>query len=122
MQQITIYNSNHPDITPIRAGYANTFWGRFRGLMLHKPLQPDEGLLLVDSRESTLDAAIHMFFMRCDLAVIWLDRNQVVVDVQVARRNLPLYSPAAPAQYILEAHTDRFSDFKVGDRLTWNND
>jgi hypothetical protein len=58
-----------------------------------------------------------MFFMKYDLAVIWLDRGLKVVDVQVARRWRPAYTPARPALYVLETHPDHAADFHCGDQV-----
>ena len=85
--------------------------------MFHPPLGPDDGILLVGKRDSRTDAAIHMFFMRMDLAVVWVNTDHQVVDVQLARRWRPAYSPAEPARYILEIAPAWLDAFQVGDRL-----
>ncbi len=88
--------------------------------MLHPGLGEFEGLLLVENRESRLNSAIHMFFMRFDIAVIWINAQLQVVDVKIARKGHPFYLPAAPSKYTLETHPDRFLDFRTGDFLSFN--
>ena len=39
-------------------------WCKFKGLMLRKQISPDEGLLFVYDKESTIETSIHMLFMR----------------------------------------------------------
>ena len=77
----------------------------------------NEGLLLVQKRESRLDTAIHMLFMWMDIAVVWLDAEKKIVGVQVARRWRPYYAPKAPAQYTLEIAKDWFYHFNIGDQV-----
>jgi uncharacterized membrane protein (UPF0127 family) len=117
MRFVDIYNSTHPLNLPIRAGYADTFLFRLRGLMFRPLLSETEGLLLVERSESRLNAAIHMLFMNFDLAVVWLNTQNEVVDVQFAKRWAPSYTPARPARYTLEIHPSRLKDFQIGDKV-----
>ena len=72
---------------------------------------------MVQPRADRMDAAIHMFFMNFDIAVVWADKDLRVVDVQYAKRWRPFYAPARAAKYVLETHPQRLSDFKAGDQL-----
>lgn len=74
-------------------------------------------MLFIETRESRTDSSIHMLFMRFDIAVVWLNRNYRIVDVQIAKKWRPAYVPSQPAKYILEIHPARFHDFQVGDQL-----
>ncbi len=85
--------------------------------MLRKSLAEREGLLLVESNESRLNAAIHMLFMRFDIAVVWLDNNLCVVDAQKALRWRASYMPAKPARYTLETRPEYLPEFHVGDQI-----
>ncbi len=117
MPLVCIHNKTHPRPTPLQARYCASFFGRLRGLMFQKSIAPYEGLLMVQPRSDRLDAAIHMFFMNFDIAVIWADEQLRVVDAQLARRWRPAYAPARAAKYVLETHPERLSDFEVGDQL-----
>lgn len=72
---------------------------------------------MVQPRPDRLDAAIHMFFMNFDIAVIWADEHLRVVDAKLALRWRPAYAPARAAKYVLETHPDRLKDFEIGDQL-----
>lgn len=117
MRQISLQNQTNPLPAPIQAGYCDAFFDRFRGLMLRPGLREREGLLLVEARESRVNAAIHMLFMRFDIAVIWMDDRFRVVDAQLARRWNLSYAPARPARYTLETRPEYLSEFHPGDQI-----
>ena len=52
-----------------RVRAADTFWSRFRGLMLSAPLHPGEGLWIEPC------TSIHMMFMRYAIDALFLDSN-----------------------------------------------
>ena len=87
--------------------------------MFTSTLPDDSGILLAGKAESRLNTAIHMFFMRFDITVLWLDKNQTVVDKALAKRWRPLYIPKRPAQYVVELHRDRYDDYTIGDKIAW---
>lgn len=95
----------------------DTFFSKFRGLMLTKEPPPDGGIMIVESGESKVNATIHMMFMNYDITVLWLDRDLMVVDKVLAKKWKMYYAPQVPAQYILEIHPDRFDDFEIGDKF-----
>lgn len=121
MQIVQIENQTHPLATPIQAGYCIGFWDRFKGLMLRGPIAEDEGLLLVDPVDNRVNTAIHMFFMNFDIAAIWINSKNCVVDVQQAVRWNPFYAPSHPARFVLEAHPSQFKNFQPGDTVTFKN-
>ena len=73
----------------------------------------------MQKRQNRSDAAIHMFFVWMDLAVIWIDEDLQVVDVQLARSWRPFYIPCAPALYVLEVAPEHLSEYHIGDRLSF---
>ncbi len=115
-------NTSRPLASPAAVQYCDTFMCRLRGLMFRSSLAADDGLLLVQSRDSRLEAAIHMLFVPFDLAVFWIDSNYRVVDRTLARGWRPAYIPAAPARYILELHPARQDDYRVGDQVHFRHD
>jgi uncharacterized membrane protein (UPF0127 family) len=117
MQTVTLENMTRPLQQPLQAGYCISFTCQLRGLMFRRTLPPNWGLLLVQHKESKIDAAIHMFMMWMDLAVIWINARNQVVDVQPAYRWKSIIVPAAPAKYVLEAPLDYLKDFQIGDEI-----
>jgi uncharacterized membrane protein (UPF0127 family) len=121
MKQIRIQNITNLAFQDMKASFCSSFFCRFKGLMFLPGLGEFEGLLLVEDNESRINSAIHMFFMRFDIAVIWINSQLQVVDVKIARKGHPFYLPAAPSKYTLETHPDRFFDFRIGDILSFND-
>ena len=95
--------------------YADTFFSRFLGLMGKKSIGENEGLLFVMDKPSRLDAGIHMFFMRFDIAVVWISENYKVVDKTYAKKWHPSYLPKVKAKYFLETHPSQLGNFSEGD-------
>ena len=122
MQTISLENKNRPLPSPLHAIYCDSFLCRLRGLMFRCSLPSDQGLLLVEARDSRLDTAIHMLFVFMELAVIWINSEKVVVDIVLARAWRPAYAPHHPARYILEIHPDRLNEFKIGDQIEFQNE
>ena len=117
MKMVQVTNLTHSVVEPILAIYCDTFLCKLRGYICRQPLQLNQGLMLVSSRESRIDSAIHMIGVPTDLTIVWIDHDITVVDVQLARRNHLAYFPASPAQYVLELHPERMRDFFLKDQL-----
>ena len=82
---------------------ADTWWGRFRGLMLRKPLPPAAGLWLNPTN------SIHMCFMRFAIDAVYFNKNMEIVKIV---RNLHPWlglSACLKASSVLE--------MKAGDRI-----
>ena len=121
MTVVKISSTNHPEqiapSTSITAKVCDTFISRLKGFMFQRTIQSNEALLFENKSESRLDAAIHMFFMKFDIAVFWLDKNNQLVDKKIARKWRPIYYPLHPAKMILETHTGNFDFIDIGDRV-----
>ena len=89
--------------------------------MFRSSLPQNEGLLLVERRDSRLDTSIHMLFVFMDLAVVWINSEYTVVDTVVAHAWRPFYAPGRPARYILEIHPDRWKEFSIGDQVEFHH-
>ena len=85
--------------------------------MFQKELDPNSGLLMVQKVESRTNSAIHMFFVGMDLGILWLDSAKKIVDIKLAKSWQTMYTPQAPAKYILEIHPCRLPEFQIGDEL-----
>jgi uncharacterized membrane protein (UPF0127 family) len=105
-----------------RARWCVSFWCHFKGLMFASALPESEGVLFVTNYEGRTHTAIHMFFMRFRIGVVWLDKAGKVVDKQLALPWRPAYAPAAPAQYFLEANVSILDRVQVGDVLRFDED
>ena len=120
MKYLTITNLTNSQVQPVVAHYCASFLCQLRGLMFRRSLPAGEGLLLVQSKDSRLDSSIHMMFMWIDLAIVWINNANEVVDVRLARRWRLAYVSQKPARYVLELNVARLDDFKVGDKLQFS--
>ena len=120
-KQIIIENKSRRIQTPPRIQYCDTFLTQLRGLTFRPRLALDEGLLLVEKRDSRLDSSIHMLFVPFDLSVIWINSNMRVVDKVLAKSWRPAYFSKQPARYVLEIHPERWGDFEIGDQVEFKD-
>lgn len=118
---ITVQNLSQKLDKPALVGYCDTFLCKLRGLMFRSRLSPDDGLLLVEKRDSRLDTSIHMLFVPFDLAVFWINSDMTVVDKVIAKSWKPAYFPKADAKFTLEIHPDRWADYEIGDKVEIKN-
>ncbi|GAB4398999.1 MAG: hypothetical protein OHK003_22420 [Anaerolineales bacterium] len=118
---ITVQNLSRKLDKPSLVGYCDSFLCKLRGLMFRSRLSPDEGLLLVEKRNSRLETSIHMLFVPFDLAVFWINSDMTVVDKVIAKSWKPAYFPKADAKYTLEIHPDRWADYEIGDKVEFKN-
>ena len=121
MDDVLIVNQSRPLSAPLKAGYCVSFWCRLKGLMFQRNIPEDWGLLLVYSRDSRTETAIHMLFVPFDLGVVCINKAGEVVDTTVARKWIGLKSPKHPASYILEIVPQRINEFRIGDKVTFEN-
>ena len=123
MKYVTVHNLSRPQPAVMLARYCASFFCRLRGLTFRRSLPTNQGLLLVQGRESRMDSAIHMLGVWMDLAVVWITGAGEVVDVRLARSWRLAYVPRRPARYVLEMSAEHLEDFQIGDHVrfeeTW---
>jgi uncharacterized membrane protein (UPF0127 family) len=105
----------------VRARYCNTFASKLRGFTFRRQLGHDEGLVLVEKKDTRTETAIHMLFVWTDLAVAWIDSSHTVVHTVLAKSWRPFYASDRPARYVFELHPDRLGDFRVGQRVEFRD-
>lgn len=118
---VIVHNLTRPIDAPARVGYCDSFRCKLRGLMFRACLARDEGLLLVEKRDSRIDTSIHMFFVPFDLAVFWINSKMTVVDKVIAKSWHPAYFPKADAKFTLEIHPERSGDYEIGDKVEFKH-
>lgn len=89
---------------------ADTFFRRFRGLMLRKSLNPGEGLLLQNC------SSIHCCFMRFSIDVVYLSEEMDVVKIETVKPwRIGSFVPGAA--HVLEMEEGAGSDLRIGNRI-----
>ena len=106
-----VRNVTRAGVAPLRVEVCESLVCRARGLMFRRHLSRDDGLLLVH------ESAIHMMFVRFELAVFWLDKHLDVIDKVLAKPWRPAYFPRVRAEYVLEIHPEHWGDHEIGDQL-----
>ena len=115
---VKIGKSSSP-FTVVNVKYCDTIFSKFKGLMFSRDLKTDHGLIIAEKNESRINTAIHMMFMNYDITVLWLDKEMVVIDKVLAKKWAPYYVPKKPAQFVVELHHSKFSDYSIGDQLVF---
>jgi len=119
---VTIRNQSNPQMTPIRGMWCQSFLSRLRGFTFRSCLERNEGLVLVETRDSRIETSIHMLFVWTDLAVAWVNGEGEVVDITLAKSWRPFYGPRKPARYVIEYHPARHGDLQPGDHIAFDHD
>jgi uncharacterized protein len=92
--------------------FAANFIGRARGLLFRPPLVADQALLLRPCR------AVHTFFMRYAIDIVFLNRRAEVIKLVEALRPWRIvYEPRAYAVLELQKWQARRHGFRVGARF-----
>lgn len=98
MKQYIFYENDRPIAD--RVALADSFFPRFRGLMLRKSLAPGEGLFLKNC------SAIHCCFMRFPIDVVYLNPKLQVVGAETVKP-WRLGSIYPEARHVLELEAGR---------------
>jgi len=110
---VTIRHRRTGDTLVERAGWYDSLWNRFRGLMLRSPLPDGEGIVLVPCN------SVHMALMRMALDVVYFDRDDKVVKTVTGLKpyRVSFGGRRARAAIELPAGTLARSRIAVGDAL-----
>lgn len=97
---------------------ADTFWRRFRGLMLRRRFPRGSALLFKLSRPGRY--GVHMFFVRFPIDLLYLNSKFLVIDMCQTLRPWRVHRPKVKANYIVElpAGTISRARIKLGHKLT----
>lgn len=96
-----------------RVRVADNFLARGRGLIGMPPLQAGEGLVIKPCK------GVHMWFMKYPIDVVYVDREDRVVDVDENMQPWRLGRPRPRARYVIElpAGAAGAAGVQVGDQL-----
>jgi uncharacterized membrane protein (UPF0127 family) len=99
-------------VTIVVAGrVAEHFWGRFRGLMLARPLPDGAGLVIVPC------SSIHTQFMRFPIDVLYANKEDVVVGIDRNLRPWRIGRFYKKVHYVVELPAGGAEGCQVGDKL-----
>ncbi|MEW6593009.1 MAG: DUF192 domain-containing protein [Candidatus Hadarchaeota archaeon] len=97
---------------------ADTFWKRFRGLMMRRRLAEGGGMLFKFGNPGRY--GIHMFFMRFPIDLVYLDSDFLVVELKEKIKPWRIYRPKNKASYLVElpAGTIKGGKIKIGQKIS----
>ncbi len=120
---MNIKNKTRKTLIDSNAKEARSFFSRMKGLMFTKK---EQTLVLVASDDSIKAAAIHMWFMRMPIDVIWLDKKLKVVDTyeNATPWAFKIFKPKVAARYVVECPIGTIikSKTKIGDLFYYQKD
>ncbi len=110
-----VYNESKDRWLMEQGKLANHFWSRFLGLMGRRSLPDGAGLIIKPSN------AIHCFFMRFPIDVVYVDKQNRVVDIDHAMKPWRVGRPRRSAHYVIElpAGQAAAAQTEPGDQLRW---
>jgi uncharacterized protein len=100
-----------------RIKWCDSFGTKLRGLMFRRAIDPDEGLVLAETRSSIAATSIHMFFVPFDIAAVWLNEDFQVVHKALAKSWRPYYASPQAARYVLEGPPALLDRITIGETL-----
>jgi uncharacterized membrane protein (UPF0127 family) len=123
VKTVEIHNETKGHKISEKAELRDTFFGRFRGLML----SGRKDIILVGRRESVLDSTIHMMYMLYPIDLVWVSEAMEVVDLKKAvppfnplkPNSWSMHGPKAPAKYVIEITVGDVMDTGKGDRISF---
>lgn len=86
-------------VNGIECEVAESYWDKFRGLMLKKDFKP---LFFDFGGEAKNRCALHTFFMLEPIDIVFINSKNKVVDIQTAEPWNPLIRPKEKARYVVE--------------------
>ena len=112
-REVFVYNQTRETFLAFRVKVADSVFGRLRGLLGRRSLQPDSGVWIVPAN------AVHTIGMLFTFDLVLVDKNFKVVGVRELVRPFTITRPNFKAESVLElpAHTIFRSRTQIGDQL-----
>ena len=113
---VRIENITKGTVLAERAKIANTPWLRMKGLLGEKGLRRGEGLIILPC------SAIHTFFMKFAIDVVFVGKNGVIVKQEKALKPARYFSSGFKGKYVIElpAYTLEMAKTEAGDTVKWS--
>ena len=90
---------------------ADSFFSRFRGLMLKGKLRQGEALFFTFKKPGR--NSVHMFFMRFPIDLVYLDSSSTVVEIRGLLKPWRLHVSKVDSKHLVELPAGTASRFKV---------
>jgi uncharacterized protein len=112
-REVFVYNKTKETFLAFRVKVADSVYGRLKGLLGKRSLQPDSGVWIVPAN------AVHTVGMLFTFDLVLIDKNFKVVGLRELVRPFTITKPNFKAESVLElpAHTIFRSRTQIGDQL-----
>ncbi len=99
--------------------FAKNTLERTKGLMFEEKKKFNYALVFEFPIESKIGTSLHMLFVFFPIDVLFLDKNQKVVDKITLQPFIPNYTPKKAAKYVIELPKGKTSGVKLGQKINW---
>ena len=116
LKQVITQNQTSGAVIAPQTSVADGMWSRFRGLMLQKPLEDGEALLIKPC------SSVHMFFMRFALDIVFFDKAGAVVKIVPNLKPWRMALGGKGAWSALELPVGVAAGISVGDQIAFEGE
>jgi uncharacterized protein len=99
--------------------FAKNTLERTKGLMFEEKKKFNYALIFEFPLESRVGTSLHMLFVFFPIDVLFLDKNQKVVDKVTLQPFIPNYTPKKAAKYVIELPNGKTNGVKLGQKINW---
>jgi len=99
--------------------FARNTLERTKGLMFEDKKKFNYALVFEFPRESQIGTSLHMLFVFFPIDVLFLNKEQKVVDKATLNPFIPNYTPKKAAKYVIEMPMGKAKGVKLGQRVEW---
>ena len=99
--------------------FAKNTLERTKGLMFEEKKNFNYALVFEFPIESKIGTSLHMLFVFFPIDVLFLDKNQKVVDKVTLQPFIPNYTPKKAAKYVIELPKGKTKAVKLGQKINW---
>ena len=99
--------------------FAKNTLERTKGLMFEEKKKFNYALVFEFPIESKIGTSLHMLFVFFPIDVLFLNKNQKVVDKVTLQPFIPNYTPKKAAKYVIELPKGKTNGVKLGQKVSW---
>jgi len=98
---------------------AQNSWERTKGLMFEEKKKFNYALVFNFPVESRIGCSLHMLFVFFPIDVLFLNKNQLIVDKATLSPFIPNYTPKKAAKFVIEMPKGKAKVAKIGQKVEW---
>ena len=96
------------------AEHCKSVISKAKGLMFTKKIK-DKGLIFHFNKEKIV--ALHMFFVFYPIDILFLDKNQRIVEIKKQLKPFATYMPKNKAKYVIELPANSIKNTRIKDKI-----